>query len=178
MRAENYVVALTALLTCVHGLGITVPGTKWCGPGDIAENYDDLGTDVELDMCCRAHDHCEDKIPAKQQRPDLDSLSNDGLFPIFSCACEATFRQCLSMLHNMESAALGRIYFSTTNVCFARGPPVISCQEHQWDLFGKRCLSYNEDRSQAERWQFYDLPFYTHPNEEDVQEQSGNTQLN
>lgn len=171
MRAQNYMVVLMALLTCVHGIGITVPGTKWCGPGNIADNYDDLGTEMELDMCCRAHDHCEEKIPAGEQR---DGLRNTGIFPIFSCACEATFRQCLSMLHNMESAALGRIYFTTTNVCFARGHPILSCQVHQLDLFRRRCLSYSEDESQPELWQFYDLPFYTHPTEEDLE----NTQLN
>lgn len=29
-----------------HGLAI-YPGTKWCGDGDIAEDYNDLGSDVE-----------------------------------------------------------------------------------------------------------------------------------
>lgn len=34
------------------------PGTKWCGKGDLAQCYDDLGDDQELDMCCRDHDCC------------------------------------------------------------------------------------------------------------------------
>lgn len=34
------------------------PGTKWCGKGDLAQCYDDLGEDQELDMCCRDHDCC------------------------------------------------------------------------------------------------------------------------
>ncbi|EDW00945.1 phospholipase A2 large subunit [Drosophila grimshawi] len=164
MRALNLVVALATLIGCAYGLSITVPGTKWCGPGNIAKNYTDLGSEVEVDMCCRSHDHCEEKILPGEQ---LYGLSNISLFPIFSCGCETAFRQCLSSLHNMESAALGRIYFSTKNICFAYGPPIRSCKERQLDLFKERCLSYTEDLSQPARWQFYDLPLYTHPTQED-----------
>lgn len=39
------------------------PGTKWCGKGDLAQCYDDLGDDLELDMCCRDHDCCPFVIP-------------------------------------------------------------------------------------------------------------------
>jgi len=49
--------AALALICASHvavGLSITVPGTKWCGPGNIATSYDDLGTEREVDMCCRA----------------------------------------------------------------------------------------------------------------------------
>lgn len=28
---------------------IVVTGTKWCGTGDIAENYHDLGQEIEID---------------------------------------------------------------------------------------------------------------------------------
>ena len=34
------------------------PGTKWCGRGDVAGGYDDLGENVATDRCCREHDHC------------------------------------------------------------------------------------------------------------------------
>jgi len=42
--------------------GITVPGTKWCGPGNTAANFEDLGRERETDKCCRAHDHCDEII--------------------------------------------------------------------------------------------------------------------
>lgn len=41
-----------------------LPGTKWCGVNDLAENYHDLGTGpyFQVDKCCRAHDHCPVKV--------------------------------------------------------------------------------------------------------------------
>ena len=42
----------------------TWPGTKWCGSGDMAANYHDLGQEYEMDMCCRTHDHCPKKVRA------------------------------------------------------------------------------------------------------------------
>lgn len=59
--------------------GLTYPGTKWCGPGDIAANYGDLGTEVEADKCCRDHDHCEEILEGHKQ---LHGLSNSGVFPV------------------------------------------------------------------------------------------------
>ena len=37
---------------------IVYPGTKWCGPGDDSEDYEDLGPLENTDKCCRAHDNC------------------------------------------------------------------------------------------------------------------------
>lgn len=35
-----------------------IPGTKWCGGGNEADDYYDLGEHDKLDKCCRAHDLC------------------------------------------------------------------------------------------------------------------------
>ncbi len=32
---------------------LIMPGTKWCGQGDIAEHFNDLGYHGEVDKCCR-----------------------------------------------------------------------------------------------------------------------------
>lgn len=44
------------------------PGTKWCGTGDIASNYHDLGPDANVDKCCRTHDICPVKIMKYAER--------------------------------------------------------------------------------------------------------------
>lgn len=36
-------------------INLTVPGTKWCGPGYTADEYEDLGSYTDEDRCCRAH---------------------------------------------------------------------------------------------------------------------------
>lgn len=41
-----------------HQGGFIYPGTKWCGPGNIAKSEDDLGSFEAEDRCCRDHDRC------------------------------------------------------------------------------------------------------------------------
>lgn len=42
-----------------NGSRFIFPGTKWCGPGNIADNDNDLGHWEDTDKCCRAHDFCD-----------------------------------------------------------------------------------------------------------------------
>lgn len=43
-------------------LDFIFPGTRWCGTGDVARNFEDLGPHVATDMCCRDHDFCQDTM--------------------------------------------------------------------------------------------------------------------
>lgn len=52
-------------------------GTKWCGTGDIAETYSDLGSEMAMDRCCRQHDLCPVKIRAYQNKYEL---TNESLY--------------------------------------------------------------------------------------------------
>lgn len=56
-------------------LAIFCAGTKWCGPGDVAQSYDDLGALIEVDKCCRAHDHCPIKVKGFASAHGLMNLS-------------------------------------------------------------------------------------------------------
>lgn len=51
-------------------------GTKWCGSGNIAENYDDLGEYKDTDYCCREHDSCPDYIEAKGTKHGLTNTAS------------------------------------------------------------------------------------------------------
>ena len=57
-------VLYTNLFLMIFNQVLHFSGTKWCGIDDIANNYFDLGKEVEVDKCCRAHDHCPMKIKA------------------------------------------------------------------------------------------------------------------
>ena len=64
---------------------VIIPGTKWCGHGDIAESYDDLGILVKTDKCCRQHDHCDINIPAGGKKYGYrNKLTNT----ISHCSCD------------------------------------------------------------------------------------------
>ncbi|MEQ2241170.1 hypothetical protein ILYODFUR_022608 [Ilyodon furcidens] len=44
--------------------GFTYPGTLWCGAGNMADDYNQLGEFADTDSCCRIHDHCPHVIHA------------------------------------------------------------------------------------------------------------------
>ncbi|XP_030375268.1 phospholipase A2 [Scaptodrosophila lebanonensis] len=141
--------------------GITAPGTKWCGPGNTASSYDDLGREKETDKCCRAHDHCPEIMESQTTLHNLPI--NTDWFPILKCTCEQEFINCLQQVNTVTSNTLGRIYYGTRKKCFAEGYPTTGCKQYQAGTFRKRCIRYNVNKRSAKVWQFYDMPFYTIP---------------
>ncbi|KAK3594784.1 hypothetical protein CHS0354_030731, partial [Potamilus streckersoni] len=61
------------------------PGTKWCGKGDLAKCYDDLGPDQETDSCCRDHDCCPYIIPPFTSRYNV---FNYRFHSLIHCDCD------------------------------------------------------------------------------------------
>ena len=64
-------------------LGI-YPDTKWCGKGNIAKDYNDLGPDF-ADSCCRDHDHCPYVISPFQS---AYGMFNPQFHTILHCDCD------------------------------------------------------------------------------------------
>ncbi|XP_017298995.1 phospholipase A2-like [Diaphorina citri] len=95
------------------------PGTKWCGAGDIATDYNDLGTNVETDKCCRDHDHCSEYILAKSS---LHGLRNNAPFTRVHCRCDKKFYDCLKTAADtgdQPSQMVGYMYFNLLETqCF------------------------------------------------------------
>ncbi|XP_064636613.1 acidic phospholipase A2 PA4-like isoform X2 [Lineus longissimus] len=99
------------------------PETKWCGPGNVADNYTDLGPEREADKCCRTHDHCPDTI----RRFSYDrkyKLWNTYFSTVSSCACDAAFNKCLHNVNNAATTGIGEMFFNKLNVpCFKEKSP-------------------------------------------------------
>uniref|UniRef100_A0A1W7RA04 Phospholipase A2 n=1 Tax=Hadrurus spadix TaxID=141984 RepID=A0A1W7RA04_9SCOR len=89
----------------------TIWGTKWCGAGNEAANYSDLGLFDNVDRCCREHDHC-DNIPAGKTKY---GLKNEGVFTMMNCKCEEKFGKCLDDIDGIISSkpvsAVKYVYF-------------------------------------------------------------------
>ncbi|XP_017095137.1 uncharacterized protein [Drosophila bipectinata] len=90
-----------------------IPGTKWCGTGDIAETYSDLGSEMAMDRCCRQHDLCPVKIRAYQHKYELN---NDSLYTKSHCICDDLLFSCLKMTNTSASQLMGSIYFNLVQV--------------------------------------------------------------
>ncbi|XP_022669813.1 acidic phospholipase A2 PA4-like isoform X2 [Varroa destructor] len=101
------------------------PGTKWCGAGHRAKNYFDLGLEVELDKCCRAHDHCPIKVG-----PWALGFGgrNWAFYTISHCDCDTDFFNCLAEVDNQAADTIGVLYFNTMKVpCLRESPQVKLC---------------------------------------------------
>lgn len=111
--------------------GLIYPGTKWCGPGNVADSYDDLGQHAAEDFCCREHDHCPFTIGPQQC---IHGICNNSPFTRSHCDCDVKFRRCLQNLNTEVANTLGALFFNVIQVtCFKERRP---CS--QW----QRCVSY------------------------------------
>ncbi|XP_076756362.1 uncharacterized protein LOC143426656 [Xylocopa sonorina] len=98
-----------------------VPGTKWCGAGDIAENYHDLGEEFEIDRCCRTHDLCPVKVRAQRSRYNL---TNYSIYTKSHCTCDEGLYNCLKATSESTARIIGHIYFNVLRVpCIEDVPP-------------------------------------------------------
>jgi len=86
-----------------------LPGTKWCGLGDLATSYDDLGEQADVDQCCRFHDHCPVRIHAFKTRW---GTSNPSLYTKSHCGCDERFMKCLKNVNSPFANAIGQFFFN------------------------------------------------------------------
>lgn len=100
----------TGSITLFNGI---IPGTKWCGTGDIAKSYHDLGSEASIDKCCRTHDLCPTKVRGYQTRYELE---NKSLYTKSHCICDDMFYSCLKHSNSSAGNVLGTIYFNVIQV--------------------------------------------------------------
>nr|XP_032803058.1 group 3 secretory phospholipase A2 [Petromyzon marinus] len=118
--------------------GFIFPGTMWCGAGNNANSYDDLGELADTDRCCRDHDHCPHLIGAFEYKY---SYRNYRWHTILHCDCDTSFKRCLRDCNNTASRNVGQAYFNIIGMpCFTFQYEQ-RCTERMW--WGK-CLKYEE----------------------------------
>uniref|UniRef100_A0A3B4XAK3 phospholipase A2 n=1 Tax=Seriola lalandi dorsalis TaxID=1841481 RepID=A0A3B4XAK3_SERLL len=93
-----------------------LPGTLWCGKGNEAVRYEQLGMFEDADRCCREHDHCLHIIPAFTVNY---GVFNPNLYTVSHCDCDQRFRRCLQDVNDTVSSMVGYSFFNILRVpCF------------------------------------------------------------
>ncbi|KAJ8712766.1 hypothetical protein PYW08_008070 [Mythimna loreyi] len=130
------------------------PGTKWCGPGNIAKYDDDLGIATEADACCREHDKCPDLIEGYKSSY---GLTNPAFYTRLNCSCDDKFYSCLRASRTATAQYIGAIYFNTLKTqCFKEDYPVTGCIRSGGWLYMK-CLEYSYDTTAEMKYQWFDV---------------------
>lgn len=86
-----------------------LPGTNWCGMGDRASSYNDLGFESDIDICCRAHDFCPVRLSAFSAGY---GLFNWSFYTRSHCWCDQNFLDCLQRAESPLSAVVMKFYFT------------------------------------------------------------------
>ncbi|XP_032795950.1 phospholipase A2 hemilipin [Daphnia magna] len=106
-------------------LDFIFPGTRWCGTGDVARNFEDLGPHVATDMCCRDHDFCQDTMKPGTCKY---GLCNTSVFTKSHCDCDDRFRECLlNAANDPASIPVGFLYFDVGAIsCYRQTPDCVN----------------------------------------------------
>ncbi|CAH1105954.1 unnamed protein product [Psylliodes chrysocephalus] len=100
------------------GDGITYPGTKWCGIGNIASDDNDFGTEIEADKCCQTHSNCPDYIEGFQTKYNL---TNPLPYSSVLCKCDKELNKCLKEADTEASNDIGDFFFNKfISQCFSK----------------------------------------------------------
>ncbi|XP_035222171.1 uncharacterized protein LOC118195049 [Stegodyphus dumicola] len=144
-----------------HNSSTVFPGTKWCGAGDKAQSYDDLGSEAETDKCCRAHDLCDDMLRSGEKKGDL---INDSQFTLLSCGCDEEFYSCLETVNTGTANTIGNLYFNLLDrKCYKLDYPVVKCLRYKF--LSSTCAEYERDTTApmvlqwAEAKRYNKIPF-------------------
>uniref|UniRef100_A0A3Q2GD72 phospholipase A2 n=1 Tax=Cyprinodon variegatus TaxID=28743 RepID=A0A3Q2GD72_CYPVA len=109
--------------------GFIVPGTLWCGSGNKAPSYADLGVFSDTDSCCREHDQCKHTILSFQSE---FGVFNSNIFTMSHCDCDNKFRSCLRTANDSIADVVGYTFFNLLKMhCFTFSHR-LQCAERNW----------------------------------------------
>ncbi|KAK3550224.1 hypothetical protein QTP86_021249 [Hemibagrus guttatus] len=106
-----------------------IPGTLWCGSGNKASDFSDLGLFEETDKCCREHDHCKQTIASFEFG---FGIFNSNFFTLSHCDCDSKFRSCLHNAKDRMSDMVGYGYFNVLKMRCFEFSQRMECAERTW----------------------------------------------
>uniref|UniRef100_UPI0037E7F41C group 3 secretory phospholipase A2 n=1 Tax=Semicossyphus pulcher TaxID=241346 RepID=UPI0037E7F41C len=109
--------------------GFIVPGTLWCGSGNKAPSYTDLGVFSDTDSCCREHDQCKDTILSFHSH---FGVFNSNIFTMSHCDCDNKFRSCLMEANDSISDVVGYTFFNLLKMHCFEFSHRLQCTERNW----------------------------------------------
>jgi len=121
---------------------ITIDGTLWCGMGNAAHTYNDLGVHKDADRCCRAHDQCPYAIGAWSTKY---ALANWKIYTLSHCDCDRVFQECLANVNTKVSDTVFDWFFRALNVKCFRFEPGQACEgglSYSWTSLKWFCKSH------------------------------------
>uniref|UniRef100_A0A8C3A024 phospholipase A2 n=1 Tax=Cyclopterus lumpus TaxID=8103 RepID=A0A8C3A024_CYCLU len=116
--------------------GFIVPGTLWCGSGNKAPSYADLGVFADTDSCCREHDQCKHTILSFHSQ---FGVFNSNIFTMSHCDCDSKFHRCLAEADDRISEVVGYTFFNLLKMHCFEFSHRLQCKERNW--FGM-CKEY------------------------------------
>ncbi|XP_026209775.1 group 3 secretory phospholipase A2 [Anabas testudineus] len=109
--------------------GFIVPGTLWCGSGNKAPSYDDLGVFGDTDSCCREHDQCKHTILSFHSE---FGVFNTNIFTMSHCECDNKFRSCLMQANDSISHVVGYTFFNLLKMHCFEFSHRLQCTQRNW----------------------------------------------
>ncbi|KAM9841625.1 group 3 secretory phospholipase A2 [Aulostomus maculatus] len=109
--------------------GFIVPGTLWCGSGNKAPSYADLGVFSDTDSCCREHDQCKDTILSFQSQ---FGVFNSNIFTLSHCDCDNRFRRCLKEANDSIADVVGYTFFNLLKMHCFEFSHRLQCTQRNW----------------------------------------------
>ncbi|KAB5543386.1 hypothetical protein PHYPO_G00078470 [Pangasianodon hypophthalmus] len=106
-----------------------IPGTLWCGSGNKASDFSDLGLFEETDKCCREHDHCDQTIASFEFGY---GVFNTNFFTLSHCDCDSKFRHCLHNANDNMAGMVGYGYFNLLKMRCFEFSQRMECAERTW----------------------------------------------
>ncbi|KAG7233493.1 hypothetical protein INR49_006952 [Caranx melampygus] len=109
--------------------GFIVPGTLWCGSGNKAPSYADLGVFSDTDSCCREHDQCKHTILSFHSQ---FGVFNTNIFTMSHCDCDNKFHHCLKEANDSIADVVGYTFFNLLKMHCFEFSHRLQCTQRNW----------------------------------------------